>query len=37
MEKQFNKVKYYTWMDYNQINFWVVTGGILQLFIRKKI
>jgi hypothetical protein len=25
------------WMDYNQINLWVVTGGILQLFIRKKI
>jgi hypothetical protein len=27
------------WMDYNQINvnIWVVTGGILQLFIRKKI
>jgi hypothetical protein len=25
------------WMDYNQINLWVVKGGILQLFIRKKI
>jgi hypothetical protein len=25
------------WMDYNQINLWVVTGGILQLFIRNKI
>ena len=25
------------WMDYNQINPWVVTGGILQLFIRKEI
>jgi hypothetical protein len=25
------------WMYYNQINLWVVIGGILQLFIRKKI
>ena len=25
------------WMDYNQINLWVVTGGIIQLFTRKKI
>jgi hypothetical protein len=25
------------WMDYNQINLWVATGGILQLFIRKEI